>query len=209
MNASREKYIWKHIAIDDLSLAYQHYHFQSILFWADDFLNESSLILKLFYTANSKYRIIRCNRQAVLHSALFCYTPLVGSCGSWQKYAAHIIKAMQTGINRNKYTFCIMKSSKPPKNLKTRRYPLLRPSSLNFCKIFWKSILWDSPFKMVSWWILFFVQREGGGVGPERGQPPVRPQVGQQQSPGWVSSWDLLNFFTWDLFISSIVVLHF
>ncbi len=39
---------------------------------------------------------------------------------------------MQTGINRNKYTSCIMKSSKPPK--KAKNPP--RPSSVNFCQNF-------------------------------------------------------------------------
>ncbi len=38
---------------------------------------------------------------------------------------ANIIKPTQTGINRNKYTFCIMKSLEPPKNLKTNRFPYL------------------------------------------------------------------------------------
>jgi hypothetical protein len=41
--------------------------------------------------------------------------------GDWQKYAANIIKLTQTGINRNKYTFCIMKLLEPPKILKTSR----------------------------------------------------------------------------------------
>jgi hypothetical protein len=30
---------------------------------------------------------------------------------------------MQTGINRNKYTFCILKSLEPLKNSKTSRVP--------------------------------------------------------------------------------------
>ncbi len=38
--------------------------------------------------------------------------PLVIS-GDWQKYAANIIKPAQTGINRNKYTFCTKKSLEP------------------------------------------------------------------------------------------------
>ncbi len=43
--------------------------------------------------------------------------------GDWQKYAAHIIKPTQTGINLNKYKFCLMKSSEPPKNLKNHPRP--------------------------------------------------------------------------------------
>ncbi len=44
--------------------------------------------------------------------------------GDWRKYAAHIIKPTQTGTNRNKYKFCIIKSSGPPKNLNTIRVPV-------------------------------------------------------------------------------------
>jgi hypothetical protein len=41
------------------------------------------------------------------------------------KKTANIIKTKQTGINRNKYIFCTMKSSEPLKNLKTSRIPYL------------------------------------------------------------------------------------
>ncbi len=55
-----------------------------------------------------------------LSPVLLYSSPLVIS-GEWQKYAAHIVKPTQTGIKRNKYTFCIMKSLEPPKNLWTIR----------------------------------------------------------------------------------------
>ena len=71
-----------------------------------------------------RFRIIRRNQQAALHSALFKFTPLVIS-GDWQKYAANIIKPTQTGINREKSSFCIIKSSNPQKNLKTSCVPYL------------------------------------------------------------------------------------
>ena len=35
------------------------------------------------------------------------------------KPLTNIIKPTKAGINRNKYTFCIIKSSEPLKNLKT------------------------------------------------------------------------------------------
>jgi hypothetical protein len=57
-----------------------------------------------------------------LHSALFNYTPLV--IGRTDKnMQLTIIKPTQTGINRNKKSFCIMKSSEPPKISKTSRVP--------------------------------------------------------------------------------------
>jgi hypothetical protein len=48
-----------------------------------------------------RFRIIRCNRQAALHSALFIYTPLVLGGTDKNKQLA-IITPTQTGINRNK-----------------------------------------------------------------------------------------------------------
>jgi hypothetical protein len=48
-----------------------------------------------------RFRIIRCNRQAALHSGLFNYTPLVLGGTDKNKQLA-IIKPTQTGINRNK-----------------------------------------------------------------------------------------------------------
>ncbi len=47
-----------------------------------------------------RFRIIRCKRQAALHSALFNYTPLVIRGTSKNKQLT-IIKPTQTGINRN------------------------------------------------------------------------------------------------------------
>ena len=48
-----------------------------------------------------------------------------------------IVKPMQTGINRNNYTFCILKSLEPLKKFKNQPRPLVRPSSINFCQKFW------------------------------------------------------------------------
>ncbi len=69
-----------------------------------------------------RFRIVRCNRQAALHSTLFNYTPLVIG-GTDKNKQLTIIKPTQTGINRNKYTFCTIKSLEPIKNLKTSRVP--------------------------------------------------------------------------------------
>ncbi len=44
---------------------------------------------------------------------------------------------MQTGINRNKYTFCVLKIIGAPKKFKNQPRPLVRPSSVNFCQNFW------------------------------------------------------------------------
>jgi hypothetical protein len=69
-----------------------------------------------------RFGIIRCNRQAALHSALCNYTPLVIR-GIDKNKQLTIAKPMLTGINRNKYTFCIIKSSEPINNSKTSRVP--------------------------------------------------------------------------------------
>ena len=69
-----------------------------------------------------QFRIIRSKRQAALHSALFNNTLLVFRGTSKNKQLT-IIKPTQTGINRNKYTFCTVKSLEPLKNLKTSRVP--------------------------------------------------------------------------------------
>jgi hypothetical protein len=52
----------------------------------------------------SRFRIVRCNRQAAVHSAMNNYTPLViGSGGGADKNKQLTnIKPSQTGINRNK-----------------------------------------------------------------------------------------------------------
>ncbi len=73
-----------------------------------------------------QFRITRCMQptSSFTPSALFNYTPLVIG-GDWQNTQLTFIKPTQTGINRNKYTFWIMKSSEPPKNLKTSRVPYL------------------------------------------------------------------------------------
>ncbi len=47
------------------------------------------------------FRIIRCTRQAALHSALFIYTSLVIG-GTDKNKQLTIIKPKQTGTNRNK-----------------------------------------------------------------------------------------------------------
>ncbi len=81
-------------------------------------------------------RITRCNQRAALHSALLNYTQLV--IGGTDKYKQlTIVKPTETGINRNKWTFYIMKSSEPPKNFKNQPRPLVRPSSINFYQHFW------------------------------------------------------------------------
>jgi hypothetical protein len=48
-----------------------------------------------------QFRIIRCNRQAALHSAMNNYTPLVLGGADKNKQLTNI-KPTQTGINRNK-----------------------------------------------------------------------------------------------------------
>ncbi len=82
-----------------------------------------------------RFRIIRCNRQAALHSALFNYNPLVIRGTSKNKQLT-IVKPTQTGIYRNKYTFCPIKSLEPLK-FKHQSRPLVRSSSLNFGQNFW------------------------------------------------------------------------
>ena len=48
-----------------------------------------------------RFRIVRCNRQAALHSAMNHYTPLViGGAGKNKQLI--IVKPTQTDINRNK-----------------------------------------------------------------------------------------------------------
>jgi hypothetical protein len=69
-----------------------------------------------------RFRIVRCNRQAALHSALFNYNPLVIRRTSKNKQLT-IIKPTQTGIHRKKYTFCPIKSLEPQKNSNTSRVP--------------------------------------------------------------------------------------
>jgi hypothetical protein len=71
-----------------------------------------------------RFRIVRCKRQAALHSALFNYTPLVIRRTSKNKQLT-IVKPTQTGIYRNKYTFCTIKSLEPLKNSNTSRVPQL------------------------------------------------------------------------------------
>ncbi len=48
-----------------------------------------------------QFRIIRCNRQAALHSAMFNYTPHVIGGADKTKQLTNI-KPTQSGINRNK-----------------------------------------------------------------------------------------------------------
>ncbi len=91
-----------------------------------------------------QFRIIKCNRQAALHSALFNYTPLVIG-GPDKNKQLTIIEPTQTGINRHKQTFCIMKSSEPPppkkKYFKNQPHPLVRPSFVHFCQNVFKIYL--------------------------------------------------------------------
>ncbi len=83
-----------------------------------------------------RFRIVRCNRQAALHWALVNYTPLVIRGTSKNKQLT-IIKPTQTGINRNKWTFCTIKSLEPLKKFKHQPCPLVRSSSLKFGQNFW------------------------------------------------------------------------
>jgi hypothetical protein len=83
-----------------------------------------------------RFRIIRCNRQAALHPAMFNYTPLVIRGADKNKQLANI-KSTQTGINRNKWTFWIIKSLEPLKYSKNQLRPLVRPGSVNFGQNFW------------------------------------------------------------------------
>jgi hypothetical protein len=69
-----------------------------------------------------RFRIVRCNRQAALYSAQFNYTPPAVRRTDKNKQLT-IVKPTQNGINRNKETFCILKSLKPIKNSKTSRVP--------------------------------------------------------------------------------------
>ncbi len=48
-----------------------------------------------------RFRIVRCNRQAALHSAMNNYTALVIGRADKKKQLT-IVKPTQTGINRNK-----------------------------------------------------------------------------------------------------------
>jgi hypothetical protein len=48
-----------------------------------------------------RFRILRCNQQAALHSAMLNYTPLVIRRTDKNKQLT-IVKPTQTGINRNK-----------------------------------------------------------------------------------------------------------
>ncbi len=52
----------------------------------------------------SWFKIVRCNRQAALHSAMFNYTPLVIGGADKNKQLTNI-KPTQTGINRKKELF--------------------------------------------------------------------------------------------------------
>jgi hypothetical protein len=83
-----------------------------------------------------QFRIIRCNRQAALRSALLNYTPLV--IGGTDKKQLTVIKPTYTGINCNKLFGA-------PKIYKNQPLPLVRPCSVNFWQKFLKSISWDSP----------------------------------------------------------------
>jgi hypothetical protein len=57
--------------------------------------------LFLFDPILRRLRIIKCNRQAALHSAMINYTPLVIGGADKNKQLTNI-KPTQTGINRNK-----------------------------------------------------------------------------------------------------------
>ncbi len=83
-----------------------------------------------------RFRIVRCNRQAALPSAMNNYTPLVIEGADKNKQLTNM-KPTQTGINRNKWTFLNYKIIGAPKKFKNQLRPLDRPGSVNFCQNFW------------------------------------------------------------------------
>ncbi len=83
-----------------------------------------------------RYRIIRHQRHAALHSTLCNFTPLVIG-GTDKTKQLTIVKPTQTGINCNKYIFCILKSLEPLKNSK----PAPSLSLAKFCKFQSKKFL--------------------------------------------------------------------
>ncbi len=84
-----------------------------------------------------RFRIVRRNLQAALHSALFNYTPLV-ICGDRQTYAANIVKPKQIRFNAIN-TLLHYKIIGAFKIFKNQPRPFLRPRSVNFCQHFFKS----------------------------------------------------------------------
>ncbi len=66
--------------------------------------------------------LVQYKQQASLLLSMNKFTPFEISRNDKNKQLA-IIKAMQIGINRTVGPFCIIKSSGPPKNLKTSRVP--------------------------------------------------------------------------------------
>ncbi len=84
-----------------------------------------------------RFRIIRHQRQEALHSTLFINTPLVIRGTDKNKLLA-IIKPTQTGINRNKYTFCVLKSLEP-KIIQTPAASLSQAKFFKFLSKFLKS----------------------------------------------------------------------
>jgi hypothetical protein len=66
---------------------------------------------------------------------LFNYTPLLVG-GTDKNKQLTIIKPTQTGIKRNKSTFCIIKIIGAQEKFKTQTRPLVRLSSVNFCQNF-------------------------------------------------------------------------
>jgi hypothetical protein len=83
-------------------------------------------------------------------------TPL-GIRGADKNKQLTIIKPTQTGINRNKYFFFILKSLEPLKNSKNQPRPLVRPSSVNVCQNFKIYVMRQSLLSSVP---LFVAERQ-------------------------------------------------
>jgi hypothetical protein len=98
-------------------------------------------LCKFFDNAGGKQQIqrqlllVQYKQQANPLLSMNNYTPLVVSRNDKNKQLA-IIKPKQTSINRNKDTFCIIKSSETLKNKTNQPRPLVTPSSVNFCQHF-------------------------------------------------------------------------
>jgi hypothetical protein len=73
-------------------------------------------------TAPTTLRAIQAASQSTFINEQIFSTSLVISRNDKNKQLT-IIKPTQTGINRSKYNFCILKSSEPQKNLKNSCVP--------------------------------------------------------------------------------------
>ncbi len=83
------------------------------------------------------FRIVRCNRQAALHSALFNYTPLVIRRTSKNKQLTIISQHKLALTAINELFALYIKSLEPLKKFKHQPRPLVRSRSLKFGQNFW------------------------------------------------------------------------